>query len=234
MYERRSLRGKGLQITRKIDGKLRLGLAGVLLLSNMAVSQAAKQVGIVPPDSAPSLDVAASPSLDVRAQENRLPIKLNQTATSTANTSLDLPDAPSAFWVGSNSTDRTQERMNGIGFLPPTLLLERNTNKSWHTLDTKFILLQALSTVALFADIQTTTHALAAQPKAIELNPLFGKHPTPARVYGTAVPLHAFAFYQSYRAKKLAPRRNVWKFAPKLSIAVHTAAAINNLIVAHR
>jgi hypothetical protein len=234
MHECRSLRRKGLQITRKTDRKLRLGLAGVLLLSNMAVSQAAKQVGIVPPDSAPSLGVPASPVLDARAQENRLPIKLNQTAPSTAITSLDLPDAPNALWIGPNATDRTQELMNGTRFVPPTLLLERSTNKSWRTLDTKFIVLQTLSTLALFADIETTTHALAAQPRAIELNPLFGQHPSPARVYGTAIPLHAFAFYLSYRAKKLAPRRNVWKFAPQLSIAVHTAAAINNLIVAHQ
>jgi hypothetical protein len=235
MYEYRRLRGKSSQITQKIDRKLRLALASVWLLSNIAVSQTAKQVGIVPPDSATCLSMAASPSLDVCAQEDRFPIKLNQTAKlATAATSSNLPDAPSASWVGPNSTDRSQELLNGTSFVPPTLLLERNTNKSWHTLDTKFIVLQTLSTIALFADIETTTHALAAQPRAIELNPLFGQHPTPARVYGTAIPLHAFAFYLSYRAKKLAPRRNVWTFAPTLLIAVHIAAAINNLIVAHQ
>jgi hypothetical protein len=110
--------------------------------------------------------------------------------------------------------------------------MERNTNPNWHTLDSKFILLHTFSTVALIADIVTTAHGLAVQPNAIELNPLLGERPTLARIVGTAVPLHAFSFYLSYRAKKLAPRRNVWTVIPKLSIAIHAAAAINNLIVA--
>jgi hypothetical protein len=48
------------------------------------------------------------------------------------------------------------------------------------------------------------------------------------------VPLSAFSFYLSYHYKKMEPSRSVWKVAPGLSIAIHTAAAINNLIVTHR
>jgi hypothetical protein len=88
--------------------------------------------------------------------------------------------------------------------------------------------------VALVADLETTVHALAGRPKTSELNGLFGAHPTRVRLYGIAVPLDAVSFYLSYRSKKTEPTRGVWKLAPGLSIAVHTAAAINNLIVAHR
>jgi hypothetical protein len=148
-------------------------------------------------------------------------------------TAVNLPEAPSAVWNGPNTTE-TAPAPGGTAFVPPTLAIERNTNKSWHTLDRKFILLHTFSTVALFADLVTTAHGLAEQPNATELNPLFGRRPSLARLYGTALPLHAFAFYLSYHAKKVAPRRSVWKVAPELSIAIHTAAAINNLIVTRR
>ncbi|MGA8837675.1 MAG: hypothetical protein WCF74_16885 [Candidatus Sulfotelmatobacter sp.] len=118
--------------------------------------------------------------------------------------------------------------------MPPTLAVEQNTNKRWRTLDNKFTLLHTLSTVALVGDLETTVRGLAAQPKATELNPIFGEHPTRARLYGIAVPLNAFSFYLSYHYKKTAPSRSVWKLGPGMSIAVHTAAAINNLIVTHR
>jgi hypothetical protein len=152
-------------------------------------------------------------------------------AVSAATASSDLPEAPSVASRGPNRTDGIRD--GGTRFMPPTLAMERNTNRNWHTLDSKFILLHTFSTLALIADIVTTAHGLAAQPNAIELNPLLGERPTLARIVGTTVPLHAFSFYLSYRAKKLAPRRNVWMFIPKLSIAAHTAATINNLIVAH-
>jgi hypothetical protein len=112
--------------------------------------------------------------------------------------------------------------------------MKQTTDTGSRTLDGRFILLHTLSTGALFADLETTARALAGQTKATELNGLFGGHPTRARLYGIAVPLDAVSFYLSYRSKKIEPRRNMWKVAPGLSIAVHTAAAINNLIVAHR
>jgi hypothetical protein len=115
---------------------------------------------------------------------------------------------------------------------PPVTVVAPNTN-SGHVLDRKFILLHSLSTVALLADLETTARAIAAQPKASELNPLFGEHPTRARLYGIAVPLNALSFYLSYRAKKNEPKRRLWIIGPGASIAVHSAAAINNLSAAH-
>jgi hypothetical protein len=235
--------------------RLRFALASVLLLSIMAASQTAMQVA--PPVSTPYLSPATSClapiaaralladsvlptaglSLDVCVQENRFPIGLNQTAPlpgAVPIISSDLPEAPSTSWNGPNSTHGTPDLMSKSNFVPPTLAMERNTNKRWHTLDSKFVLLNTLSAVAVLADIETTARVLEKQPKAFELNPLFGKHPTRARLYGIAVPLNAFSFYLSYQAKRIAPRRSVWAAGPKVSIVVHTAAAINNLIVGHR
>ncbi len=99
-------------------------------------------------------------------------------------------------------------------------------------MDRKFILLQALSAMALVADVETTVRDLQGQTIG-ELNPLFGQHPTRARLYGMNVPLNILTFYVSYHYKKSQPNRNLWKVAPAVSIAVHTGATVNNLIVAH-
>ena len=58
--------------------------------------------------------------------------------------------------------------------MPSALAIERTTPNGLRTLDRKFILLHSLSTVALLADLETTARAVAAQPSATELNPLFG------------------------------------------------------------
>lgn len=239
----------------RVDWMFRVALAGMLLLSIMATAQTARRVGSAPPDSAPavspisscvwqgparalladSFSSIGSGRLDVFAQDNRLLVEVNHAAPSAAATTPpDLPQAPSAVPGGRNSTDDAHD-LSGTRFVPPTLTVEQNTNnKRWRTLDNKFILLHTLSTVALVADLETTVRGLAAQPKATELNPIFGEHPTRARLYGIAVPLNAVSLYLSYHYKKTAPSRSVWKLGPEMSIAVHTAAAINNLIVTHR
>jgi hypothetical protein len=172
---------------------------------------------------------AASLSPDVCVRQNRPPLELNQIApASSATVSSDLPETPRPqSTVGTPEVSRTRA-------VPPALDMKQTTNTGSRTLDGKFVLLHTLSTGALFADLETTARALAGPAKATELNGLFGGHPTRARLYGIAVPLDAVSFYLSYRSKKIEPRRNLWKLAPGLSMAVHTAAAINNLIVAHR
>jgi len=122
---------------------------------------------------------------------------------------------------------------SGILLALPAMAVEPNANNRGHILDRKFILLHSLSTVALLADLETTARAIAAQPRAPELDPLFGEHPTRARLYGIAVPLNALSFYLSYHAKKTEPKRRFWIIGPGVSIAVHSAAAINNLIATH-
>jgi hypothetical protein len=212
---------KEVQSLDEVARMLRLALASVLLLSIGAVSQTAPQVDHARPEA-------------------------DQAATSAAATiSPDLPEAPSAIERALKSTD------SAPGFVAPDLVAtdlvapdlggtrfvspaagERNKGSAPRTLDRKFILLQTLSAAALVADVETTMRDLGGQ-RASELNPLFGQHPTRARLYGINVPLNVLSFYVSYHFKKTEPSRSLWKVGPALSLAVHATATINNLIVAH-
>src|ERR1035437_7924463 len=171
-------------------------------------------------------------SLSGCAQENNLGAQPNQPASCVAETT-NLPEAPSAFQGGPSKFDSTRED-NGTRIVPSTGAVEQDFNRTGRTLDRKFILLHALSAVALVADLETTAYSFRGQAKVTELNPLFGAHPTRARLYGIAVPLNVLSFYVSYRYKKNQPGRSLWKLVPGLSIAAHTAATINNLIATHR
>jgi hypothetical protein len=144
---------------------------------------------------------------------------------------LELPQAASVGWLGSSSADQDARDRSELQFVPPTFSIEPNDGQRGRTLDARFITLHTLSTAALIADSVTTLRGLKENPKATELDPLFGKHPTPARLFGIAVPLQIFDICLSYHLKKVAPRRSDWKVAPKLSIALHTFGAVNNLVV---
>ena len=185
---------------------LRLALSSVLLFSIGAASQTATQVD------------HPLPEVDQKAD------------SATATPSSELPEAPSAIGGSRKSTDGAPV-VSGTRFVATTPVEERNRNGNLRTVDSKFILLNALSTLALVADLETTAHDLEGA-KSAELNPLFGQHPSRARLYGVSVPLNVISFYVSYHYKKSQPSRSLWKFGPALSIAVHTAATINNLIVA--
>ena len=156
--------------------------------------------------------------------------EVNQAVAVVRASPLDLPEAPSTI-AGSSTGDDTPQT-GGTRFLA-TPVEDRNRNGNPRTLDSRFILLQALSTAALVADVETTVRDLQGS-KSVELNPLFGQHPTRARLYGINVPLNLLSFYVSYRYKKREPQGRAWKVGPALFIAVHTAAAINNLVVAQR
>jgi hypothetical protein len=237
---------------------IRLALACVCLLSSLALCQTAKQTSAAPPNPAlssrvvfrscsspsPAMEkwsssILSSPNFGQNdcAHSDALPVNLDPARDSNAAFTLsNLPDAQSAFWTTSSSSSfvSTSNSMSTTQFVLPALTIEPNTIKGWHTVDREFILLQTFSTLAFVADTVTTIHGLQVQPQATEINPLFGTHPTPARIYSIGVPLHVLNILLSYHAKKVAPRRNVWKFAPRLSIGIHTAAAINNLVVAHQ
>jgi hypothetical protein len=222
-------------------------LASVLLMSVVAAAQATMQVGVSRSDSCISskwlnqslvdgmlADDVFTP-LSLAFDYDQIPDSLTRNSASAEQaTSSNLPGAPSALQsypenkgntIDSSATRSQLQSLAQVGA----------TNNSKLTLDRKFILLQTFSTSALVADLETTAHVFAGrQPKAIELDPLFGQHPTRARLYGIGVPLDAFIFYMSYHAKKAASNRRIWEIGPGLSIAVHSAAAINNLIVAQR
>jgi len=185
---------------------LRLALASVLLLSIGAVAQTATQLD------------HPRPAVDQRVD------------AAPATSSPELPEAPSAIASSPKNTDGAPV-VSGTRFVTNTSVEERKRNGNPRVVDSKFILLNTLSTLAMVADLETTAHDLEGA-KSAELNPLFGQHPSRARLYGVSVPLNVISFYVSYHYKRSQPSRSLWKVGPALSIAVHTAATINNLIVA--
>lgn len=227
-------------------------LADVLLSSIIAVAQNAVPFGTGSADStripAPvsncfdqsraradlpdSILTATSFGLHDCAQQNRAAIQgERRAAAGTVTASAELPDAPSFAEGGDHKTDDPHD-VSGTGFSPRDGATQRNANRIWSTVDRRFIVLHTLSAMALVADVETTVRVLAEQPKANELNPLFGGRPTRARLYGIGLPLNALSFYLSYHYKRMNPNGRVWKLGPGLCIAFHTAAALNNLVTA--
>jgi len=141
-----------------------------------------------------------------------------------------LPDAPERIEVIQAGLPSTGFSSNAH-FVPPTFFIGPRMGKRWRTFDGQFVILHTLSTIAVFADIETTIHGLNVNPHAHEINPLLGPRPSPARVYATVLSWHLFGTYESYRAKRDAPRRSVWKFQPRVSIIAHSLAAVSNLFI---
>ena len=196
----------GQQFRKRSNGLLKLALASVLVLSMSAASQTAAPAEKVGPEGNQAVAMQAAVA--------------------------DLPEAPSASGSSSSRSDDAA-KIGGERFVVSSPADGRNSVENPRTVDGKFILLQAVSAVALVADVETTVRDLQGS-NSIEINPLFGQHPTRARLYSINVPLDLLSFYVSYRYKKRDPNSKAWKVGPALFIAVHTAAAINNLVVGPR
>jgi hypothetical protein len=57
--------------------------------------------------------------------------------------------------------------------------------------DHRFLIFAAVQVAATIADAETTQWALHSNPQAGEMNPLFGRHPDRARMYGVAFSITA-------------------------------------------
>jgi hypothetical protein len=90
--------------------------------------------------------------------------------------------------------------------------------------------LAILGTTAWAADTATTEIGLSTT-RARELNPILGSHPSPARLWGTAISLQGFFLYACHQESEEHPRGRFWRVAMKISVGVHTFGAVNNLLV---
>lgn len=208
----------------------RLALASVFLLSVATNSQTAPPIDVAPLDYSPCLSPTSS-RVDAAAKANCLPVDVKKEGAFLAATTFSrLPQAPGPSGDSTDTHGSDMRNVSGTGVAGPIVV--PTMESSSRTMDRQFILLNALSTVSLIADVETTIHAVGGENKANEVNPLFGAHPTRARLYGITLPLNALSLYLSYHAKKTMPKRRIWEIGPGLSIAVHTGAATNNLIAA--
>lgn len=149
-------------------------------------------------------------------------------AITGTRSAFELPSTSGGFHNRSDaSSGKSAESIENLA-----LTTRPATSVKPRTLDKRFILVHTVNTLALIADLESTAHAVSGKTGAVELNPLFGQHPSRARLYGIGVPMNALTFFLSYRAKKAAPARKLWLLPPAVTIGVHTAAVINNEAVA--
>jgi hypothetical protein len=191
---------------------MRIAVLASILFLPIAVA------GQIPEPPAPST-ICSTKQSDMECADTTPP-----TGAFTRRYIADTKTAESAM----SSSSREMHEGYETAFVAPTFSMELNTRR-WHTLDRKFVLFSFLSASAAFADMVTTSRELAAHPNASELDPLFGKRPSNARLYGTGVPLELLFIGWSYHVKQIAPRRNTWKVMLTVSAVAHTAAAVNNL-----
>jgi hypothetical protein len=125
--------------------------------------------------------------------------------------------------------DSSHIRSSCCGVIQPHLLgLAPARLVSRHVIDRTFILLSGLFVGTVVADAESTKFALDHGGR--ELNPIFGAHPSRARMYGTTMPIAAWVIYWAYGAKKHAPRYKAWMFPPLFGAVVHGGAAASNAI----
>ncbi len=86
------------------------------------------------------------------------------------------------------------------------------------------------STTAWAADAATTEVGLATT-RASEVNPIFGSHPSPARLWGTAIPLQGIFLWACHQEAREHPQGRFWRIAMKVNIGLHTFGAASNLLM---
>jgi hypothetical protein len=92
--------------------------------------------------------------------------------------------------------------------------------------DWKFGILAALALGSTIADAEVTLHC--PQP-CREVNPLYGAHPTRARLYGTNAPFLVGEIMLSRLVRKRSPERRLWMI-PSLSLTMgHMLGVASNL-----
>jgi hypothetical protein len=98
--------------------------------------------------------------------------------------------------------------------------------------DKKFWTFAAIQLAAATADFETTEAALGHDPRAQEVNPLFGSRPARAKLYGIGMPLTVFQIFLQYRAKEIGQQtgkgRNWWLVGASSVTGFHTFLAIHN------
>jgi len=94
---------------------------------------------------------------------------------------------------------------------------------------TDFKSLAIWSTSAWAADVATTEIGLTTAG-ASEINPIFGRRPSPVRLWGTAVPLQGIFLWACYRDSHEHPRGRFWRIAMRVNLGLHTFGAVNNLL----
>jgi|SRR5580704_17114485 hypothetical protein len=104
--------------------------------------------------------------------------------------------------------------------------------------DKKFWVLAGFEVGATVADFETTQWAQRVRPDGGELNPLYGKHPGRARMYGIGVSITGVQILMQFKSKQKAQASGksgkAWIVGALLNTGVHTFLAVHNGQIAGR
>lgn len=83
----------------------------------------------------------------------------------------------------------------------------------------EWLILAAASSALMVADVERTQNCLAALT-CYEINPLYGRHPSRARMYAIVVPITVAASYAGWKFRK--GKHWYWWIPQVVSIGSHT------------
>ena len=93
----------------------------------------------------------------------------------------------------------------------------------------KFWALTAFSAAMTVADIELTQNCLATVRGCYETDPLYGTHPSRARMYAINVPINAVVTYVSYKALTGKRLSKLWTWPQLALTATHFGGVVTNI-----
>ena len=160
---------------------------------------------------------------DVESKPTGL-LKTNPQDPRADSAPAELPNDPSRSNAATKVDDPVSQSHDSTLYVRDIAI---ESHKKPKTIDSQFLLLNALQVIAAVADAETTLSCVSS-PRCSEVNPILGAHPTRGRMYALAVPLTSLSVYLSYHYKRQSPSRNWWKVYPLTLLGVHTFGALAN------
>jgi hypothetical protein len=115
---------------------------------------------------------------------------------------------------------------------PGRVVVEPAPAKKAKLFDRSYKTWMLASFAATVVDIETTAHGLGACG-LVETNPLLGRTPSRAKMYGIGLPMTAGYNLLALWVKRRTPHSRVWMIIPGAMTAVHAGAAGHNLALCH-
>lgn len=192
-----------------------------------------------------SLFVFALFALPAQAQAPAIPEKTESvepgrpfaTASATPVGAVDAEKAANPGAAPAESPDQPQNK-NLNPPLPLAAVPERHFRIPEKVADKKFLAFAALQVAATVADFETTQWAQRKAPNGAEQNPLFGSHPSRARMYSIGFSLTSLQLYMQFRSKRYGERsgrmKHAWIVGALFDTGLHTYLAVHNGQIATR
>jgi hypothetical protein len=107
-------------------------------------------------------------------------------------------------------------------------------DRTTRVFDRKFLLLTGVAAAATSLDIVTTSRCVSTYSNCREANPLYGPHPSSARLYGISFSILAGQVLSSALLRREMPHRKLWIIPVIAATATHGIAAALNVRTTHQ